>query len=186
MSINLERKLAKSKLERWLIRLETSHPDGNTFDGVVLAFTKDLIVLRAERDFEFDGIQVLARKFVTGFRDGRVERCHNQILERERESRRIELPRWMGSLETIAQVVATLKNRDIWPIVEIIFDNGNDSAFYLGPLLKIRDTEFTLRCYDGAGKWEKGYEIANDEVLRIEFGDKYSNTFNAYMRSMSK
>jgi hypothetical protein len=142
--------------------------------------------MREERNFVFDGIQVLARKFVTGYRDGRVERCHNQMLARERNSRRLELPRWMEPLQTIPQVVATLKKRDIWPIVEIVFDNGKEAAFYLGPLLKIGASEFTIRCYDGAGKWEKGYEITHDEVMRIEFGDTYSNTFNAFMKSTLK
>ena len=74
-----------------------------------------------------------------------------------------------------------LAERDIWPAVEVVFTDGG-SALYIGPILEIKKKHFSLNCYDAAGKWEKVYRIDFNEVFRLEFGSKYTEHFNNYMR----
>ena len=70
---------------------------------------------------------------------------------------------------------------NIWPGVEILFNEK--AAFYTGPITRITDDSFSIKCYDAAGKWEKVYELSYEEVFRLEFDSRYCNHFNAYMRS---
>jgi hypothetical protein len=73
--------------------------------------------------------------------------------------------------------------RDIWPGVEIVFNEGRDSAFYLGRLIWLDDEHFSIRGYDAAGKWEKNYQLPYDEIFKIEFDSSYCRHFNIHMKS---
>ena len=183
--MSLAQKYNKSLTEQWLMRFKTKHPNGDNYDGVVTRIKPAFIVLREERDLELDGVIILPKRVIKGVRDGRYERCYNQILRQNGEMRKLRSPRWLNSCETIAQVCASLMKRDIWPGVGTIFDDGAESAFYLGPITRVDEDRFFLRCYDAAGKWEKVYKLDYDEVFKIEFDSRYCNHFNAYMKSES-
>jgi len=176
-------KYKKSLNEQWRMRFKTKHPDGDNFDGVITHIKPNFIVLREEEAFEFDGIIILSKKFIVGFRDGKYEQCANQILRENGAIKKLRVPRWLDSCETIPQALATMMRRDIWPGVEVIFNEGHDSAFYLGPITRIDDEQFSIKSYDAAGKWEKNYKLDYDEIFRIEFDSKYCNHFNAHMKS---
>ena len=181
--MNLAQKYRKSKEERWCLRLKTVHPDGDTYDGVVTDIKRGLIVLREERDFEFDGLVVLPKKVIKGYRDGRFETCCNAILRNNGQIKRVRSPRWLAACDTVPQIIAALKRQDIWPGIELIVGDGNDAAFYLGPIVRVRKDGFSLRGYDADGTWEGVCDIKYDEVFRIEIDSKYCKYFNAYMQS---
>ena len=182
-AMSLAQKYSKSLAEQWCMRFKTTHPDGDNYDGVITHIKPRFIVLREERDFEFDGVIILTKRFIQGVRDGRYERCSNQILRQNGAMKKLRSPGWLDSCETIPHVYTSMMKRNMWPGVEIIFNDGAESAFYLGPITRITDDSFFLRCYDAAGKWEKNYELNYDEVFRIEFDSRYCNHFNAYMKS---
>ena len=62
------------------MRFKTRHPDGDNYDGVVIHIAPNFIVVREVVDFEFDGVQVLPKKVIRGFRDGKFEECGNAIM----------------------------------------------------------------------------------------------------------
>jgi hypothetical protein len=183
--MNLAQKYSKSLAEQWLMRFKTKHPDGDNYDGVVTHIKSAFVVLREEKDFEWDGIIILPKRIIKGIRDGRYDRCYNQILRQNGAMKKLRSPGWLNSCETIPQVCASLMKRDIWPAIEIIFDDGAESAYYLGPITRVDEDRFFLRYYDAAGKWGKVYELDYDEVFKIEFDSRYCNHFNAYMKSES-
>lgn len=183
--MSLAQKYSKSLNEQWCLRFNTRHPEGDNYAGIVTHIKPDFIVLREERDFELDGLVVLPKKFIKGCRDGRFERCQNQILRENGAIKKLRAPRWLDGCATLPQLFAALMQRDIWPGVETIFNQGADSAFYLGPITRLTDDHFFLKSYDAAGKWEKNYALAYDEVFRVEFDSKYCNHFNAYMKARS-
>ena len=70
--------------------------------------------------------------------------------------------------------------------METLSDNKQKDYFlYLGSITKFGDHSFWIRSYDADGKWEKQFEISFSEVFRIEFGSRYCNHFNDYMKSQS-
>ena len=78
--MSLAQKYSKSLAEQWLMRFKTKHPDGDNYDGVITHIKPAFVVLREEKDFELDGIIILPKRVIKGVRDGRYDRCCNQIL----------------------------------------------------------------------------------------------------------
>jgi len=183
--MNYAGKYRKSLGAQWCLRFRTHHPDGDNYDGVVTLVKKDFIVLREERDFDFDGVIVLPKRSIRGYRDGKYEQCCNKILRQNGAIRKCRSPHWLQACQTLPQVISALKKRDIWPGVETLFSENTESAFYLGPITASADDYFYLKCYDAVGKWEKEYKLRYDEVFRVEFDSKYCNQFNAYMRGQN-
>jgi hypothetical protein len=90
------------------------------------------------------------------------------------------------SLRTWHCPVFELKHRNIWPGVETLTNNGKGSAFFLGPLVDLGNSHFSLFCYDAAGKWEKVYSIKYSKIFRIVFDSSYCNQFNKYLKAYNK
>lgn len=181
--MGLSQKYKKSLTEQWCMRFKTLHPEKDSYDGVIIYIGTDFVALREESDFEFDGIQILPKKSIKGFRDNKFDCCCNDILEQNEQKKKLKDIAWLKACESYKDVIKALHDRDIWPGVETVLDKKNyASSFYLGPIVEIEKKRFGIRCYDAAGKWEEVYEIAFSDLFRIEFDSKYCNNFNAYMR----
>src|SRR5262245_61389396 len=72
--------LNKSKAQKKLIRVHTKHPDGTSFDGIVLQNTKSVVSLLKIEDFEPDGIVVVPKKWLKSIRAGKFEACANEVI----------------------------------------------------------------------------------------------------------
>src|SRR5882724_4041560 len=134
IDMNLERMYKKSLDEQWCLRLKTDHPDGGNYDGVVTQISKDFVVICQEEAFQFDGIVILPKKFITGCRDNKYDRCCNEILRMNGAIKKCRQPEWLQGCETIWDVFAVIEStkRNIWPTVEIVWDKRSKGAFYLG------------------------------------------------------
>ena len=180
--MSLINKYKKSLDNQWCLRFKTCHPDGDRYDGVVTQINKSFVVLQEEVDFVFNGILVLPKKSISGYGDNKYDSCCNKILRENGAIRRLRSPHWLTSCATLHDVLSQLRSRRIWPIVEVLFDENKDSAFYIGPVTKIEESHCYLKCYDAAGQWEKEYQLTYEEIFKIEFGSIYCKNFNAYMR----
>lgn len=181
--MTITQKYNQSLTEKWYMRFRTRHPDGDNYDGIITHIKRTFIILQEERDFELDGIIALPRRVIKGVRDGKYEQCGNQILRQNGSIKKLRAPGWLDACETIPQLLSAMMRRHIWPCIETLFNQGTESAFYLGPLTRIAEDSFYLNCYDAAGKWEKIYRLPYENVFKIEFDSKYCKHFNAYMKS---
>ena len=172
----------KSLTKKWCMRFKTNHPDGDAYDGIVTHIKPRFIVLHEEKDFAFDGLVVLPKKNIKGFRDGAYERCFNEILRHSGAIKELRRVPWLRNADSIPRLIAALMQRDIWPAIETIDDARTDSSFYIGPITGVFADRFTIMHYDATGEWDAEYELEFREVFRIEFGSKYCEQFNAYMR----
>jgi hypothetical protein len=80
MSEIMKKILLNSKNKQHTIRLHTSHPDGDAYDGVVLGISKSIIVFQDTSDFKIEGVSILPRKWLTKIRDSKFEKCYDKIL----------------------------------------------------------------------------------------------------------
>ena len=182
MSAKHDEKFRQSMSEQRSMRFKTRHPDGDNYDGIVRHIGRAFIALREVRDFEVDGVIVLPKRAIRGFRDGKFEVCENEILRQSGTLKKLRVPPWLPRCETIADVFENLMRRSVWPGIETLRVDGS-TAFYLGPLKDIAEDRVSIRCYDAAGKWEKTYDLPVQDVFRIEFDSRYCNLFNRYMQS---
>jgi hypothetical protein len=182
MSKRLEQFYRKSLEERRSMRFRTRHPEGDSYDGIIVYIGKHFVVMREETDFEFDGIIVLPKKVIRGVRDSEFERCTNDILRQNGAISRLKVPSWVVRCATIQDVLTILMKRTIWPGIEILFADRS-TAFYLGPVESVSKDGFETKCYDATGKWEKQYSFRWREIFRVEVGSRYCTHFNKYMRA---
>ena len=187
--MKLSAKYKESLEKKWAMRFKTVHPDGDCYEGMVIDIKRSFVVIKAVTDFEFDGTIIFPKKSICGYRDGDFESCYNRILHNNRQIDKLLIPQWLQECESIREVVSKLMQNDIWPCVEVLLNKESTSraAFFLGPVVETEKDGFLMDCYDAAGRWGKAYAIIKyNDLLRIEFDDRYSNHFNQYMRTHNK
>ena len=179
----LERKFLKSLNEQCVLHFSTAHPHADHYDGVVMAIKPDFIVIREERDWEFDGIQIFPKRSICDIRDGKFEACANRIVRGNNVLSQVVIPEWLTECQCLADVLQAMQQQEFWPAVETLADNDRDYFFYLGPITKLGKKSFAIHAYDADGQWEQEYEIEHSEVFRIELESRYCDHFNNYMKS---
>ena len=183
--MDLPRQFHKSLENQWLTRFHTNTPDEDHFTGVVVLVQRSFLVLLADRELAWDGFEILPKRILTGYRDGEYEQRANAIHRFQGDIDRAVCPAWLSGCRTLGDVLLAMQAQDVWPGVEVAFedDEGPDTAFYVGPILDVREDEFSIHCYDATGDWEAVYDLEYDDVIRLCFGDNYTTRFNAYMRA---
>jgi hypothetical protein len=184
--MSLSKKYLKSKGLKWLLKFKTAHPDGNNYDGVVTHIRRNFIVMREELDFDFNGVVVLAKRGLSGCRDGKFEECNNRILRQNGNIKKAKSPRWLNNCSSMVDVLKQLHKRDIWPMIDLLYqlDGKTEAENFLGQITRVEDDLVWIRDYDAAGCWGEEWDLDIGDVFRIEFDDAYSSQFNAYMRNM--
>lgn len=151
------------------------------YAGIVAHLTTSLVVFREQAKLEFNGVQVWPRRSVADCRRGECERTQDAIL-RQLRIKPPPLPRWLAAASTLVDVFRELERRDIWPVVESLKEDDG-TALYIGKIVAVERTWFDILAYDAEGAWEPVTRLSFAAVLRVEFGDTYSERFNAYMRA---
>ena len=184
--MSLSKKYSKSRDLKWSLRFRTVHPDGDNYDGVVTHVKRSFIVLREMRNFDFDGVVILPKKVLKGYRDAKFEECCNRILRQNGNIKKARTPKWLDNCNSLVDILKQLHKRGIWPAIEILFqaDDKADSDFYIGPITRIEENVFWIHHYDATGCWGDEYDIDISELFKIEFDDAYSNHFNSYMKNL--
>lgn len=100
IAMSLAQKYRKSFEKRWCLRFKTILPDGEEYDGIITHNQRQYVVLREERDFAFDGVLILPKKIIRGYRDDKHDRCGNAII---REN---------GAIKRAAVATITIPNLD--------------------------------------------------------------------------
>ena len=176
----MKRTLQKSLNEKWCVRLTTSQPSGDAFDGVVIHIGKSIVALREFIDFQADGVLVFPKKSLAEVRDGELEVCENKILKHSGEIRNINKMKWLAGIDTVEDLIRVISKRKIWPAIEQVITD--DSALFVGSIVEVKNKFFEIYCYDAAGHWEGAKNIDHKKVFRVEFESRYLNYFNDYMK----
>ena len=164
------------------IQIRTIHPDGDAYEGIVLHFGRSLVVMHEVRDLFFDGILVFPKRAIKRARNGKFEKCANDIIRHSGQISALSGAKWIKSLGSIQDAVNALRSRGVWPAIETVRDG--ESALYLGPITSVGSHDFDMLCYGSDGEWEGEYRLPFGEVFKMEFNSMYTNAFNSYMKEM--
>ncbi len=181
--MSFAQKFQKSLTEKWCLRIKTRHPQSNNYDGVVMLIKPTFILLYEQYDFEFDGLIILPKKIIKGCRDNKYDKCFNEILRQNGAIKKLRIPAWLTTCQTIPQILTELMTRGIWPGIEHLATDHTETAFYIGSIKDTTKDGIYIYCYDAAGKWEKEYYLNYQNIFKIEINSKYCKYFNHYMRS---
>lgn len=108
----IEQALIKSKSKHWAIRLKSSFPDKDNFDGIVLHYSPEIIVIHEIRDFEFDGIVILNRNKIVGIRDDSFEKCENAIIRNDRTIKDLSKIKWIRNIGNFKSLLTKIIKKE--------------------------------------------------------------------------
>ncbi len=174
--------LSMSRKKKSVIRMRTSLPDKDVFDGIVLHVTRSIVVFRQIADLELDGVVFLPFGKISSVRVGKFEEATGKVLGFNGELKKLQKLPWIKKISTFRELMKVLSRDNFWPVVEM--NHKGESALYIGPILQTTTRWFYLYCYDATGKWEKGYTLRYNEISKVEFYDRYSHHFNNYMDTL--
>jgi hypothetical protein len=166
-----------------LVQLETKHPDGTVFSGVLLAENENFIVFREFASFEPDGLIVVPRRWIRAVRDSEQENCTNAIIRHNGAIDRVKSEiAWLGDANTLREVLSHLLKEDIWPAIEIVL--RGEGYVYLGKLIALSAGSFDMRCYSSDCEWLESQKFSLRFLFKIEIGSRYTKNFSSYMRTI--
>ena len=180
--MSLNKACQKSLQEKSCIRLELQEPSGDSHLGVVLAVQRKFIVIQTVNAMEFDGFYVLQKQFIREYRQSHFEACQDSILKHNRQFNDLAVNHWLIECKKLIDVISKLKERDLWPGIEAIYNKGRDTAYYQGPIQEVQQKSLEIAGYDAAGNWEQSYDIEFSDLMSIDIGSRYCQHFNRYMR----
>jgi len=182
--MKLLKKLNKSLKKKLSIRINLFHPKNDYKDCIVLKVEQKYIIVADFKDFLFYGISIIPKSNIKSIRDNKYEKCENKIIRNNKEIKKAKLPKYLKNFSNITKTMKILKKLAIWPSIESINPNkNNSSAYFIGPITKIKKNSLKIYCYDAKGKWENIYKIKYSNISNITVTGKYEKSFNTYMKN---
>ena len=165
--------------------MHTVHPDGDSYDGVVLGLSSSIVVFQDTSDFAFEGVSIIPRKWMTEIRDGSLEECYDKILRHHGEMKNLNRIKWVNELTSVKGAIEAIHKKGIWPAIEAL-DGKQKTSMFLGEIKRIHSRKFSILAYDAEGNWEHEYDIKYSEVFCIQLFSQYTDRFNDYMMALNQ
>jgi len=173
----MKKKLKYSLKNNHIIRFYLRHPTDKYYSGIVLNFTKNIIVFQDETDFELGSVSIMPKSQIKGVRLSKYEKVWHKVLKNSGGLESLCKKPWVVKIDSIKRALELLEKKGIWPAVEVKHSK-KDTGLYLGPITKIKKSSFTQNCYDSAGKWDGEYRIKFKDVFCIQVFHQYTKKFN--------
>lgn len=180
----MEKKLAFSRDHKHLVSFRLNHPEFDFYDGVVLHFNDEIVIFHDFYEMDFDGIRILPRRFIKKVRLGKTQKTFQKVMVMNDGLKALSQKRWIKRIDTLKTALKILKRKRIWPCLDVI-DEDQNTAFFLGPLTKVKKSSFKIFAYDAKGRWEKDYTLDIGEIFGLNLFSHYGSKFNRYMEKFN-
>lgn len=177
---------AKSLEQRWAVQFRTRPPEEERLKGIVLRNCRTFLLLAEYKDFEYNGISLLPKRYIARCRDGAFEHCGNEIIRQNGQHKKARLPQWLQKCDSLPAFFYFAKKHGFWPSVEARASGKSPEAFFIGSIEAVWEKSVDIRCYDAAGEWEDTYIIAYDNIYKISVDSIYGRHFNRYRKKKDR
>ena len=130
-----------------------------------------------------EGITILPLEHIVEVRNSWHERVYDKVLAFHNKLSDLNQDKWIHELSNIRDVLASLKNRNIWPSIEIM-DGDDDTSLYMGKITEVNESCFIIYSYDSLGNWERETSLEYEDIFCIQVFNKYTERFNSYVKSL--
>lgn len=130
-----------------------------------------------EDDFILDGFQIRKISDI-GQLEIKDDLCktineENKLLDGVNKPQ-IDLSSWESVFESLKQL-------NIFIIVENDYADEDDKFFYMGFVTEIKKSYIVFSAVDAEGEWYENIEISYSEISSVTFNDRYSKTWQKYL-----
>lgn len=152
--------------------------DKNYWYFYILDFNAKLFLGVEENDFQLNGFQIRRMQDIK-----KVETRHDActLINRKQEILKtvrkptINLGSWQTAFESLQRLNCLL-----------IIENEYKNQFCIGRLIKIKKKSLIFQEFDADGKWQDEIEIDYDTITSVTFKDRYSVTWQKYLKNPAK
>lgn len=148
-----------------------------------LKMSGDLFLCAEESDFQLDGYTVRRIKDIDKFKkfqDKYIEITNGENLFDEITIPEIDITDWKS-------VVKSLKKSDKNIIIQHESSNEDESCFWIGKIIKVKDKKLKFRYFDNNGVWEDElYDVYYSDITSVTFGSRYVEVFSKYLSPIDK
>ena len=160
-----------------ITRLPTSY---STANGFVLAVCEPWFLFWQFHDFYPEGVTVMHVDDIESIRCGKHELHWLKMLQAEGIVQ--SLPPVNFLVDDLKSMLKQLKVKREHCIVECEGYDDEESDFYIGRVIAVKDYYCRFAYFDALGRWDdKLNEIPFDQITRLEFDSPYINTFSRHL-----
>lgn len=175
----MDKLLTKSLKKKRPVKLLTNHPDGQSFEGIVIYLTKSLIVIREIKDLEIDGVVAFPRQAISNVIDCPVESQKKELMKRDSNERAEKMTKWLKKVKNIKDLIGYPYKSGEWVAVETVRDD--DSTVFVGSIQDFSGKTFCVSPSLVTDKRKKGRKVRYSDLFRIEIYSSYISSIRDYV-----
>jgi hypothetical protein len=162
-------KLARYRDDQALVTIKRNGIEEHSLYGVVLDFSAELLLLRYEYDFLFDGYRVFRTADLTKISVTKSNRYCRKIMRSDglwnvgEDYPNLDLKSWRRLFKSCGDEIIAIESED----------DPTDTDFWIGSICKVGKETITFRGFDGCGEWMPVTTIDLSRITSIQLRNRY-------------
>ena len=170
---------------RDLVNFRRAELDSNKIQGIPVAFSDKLILLRYIFDFHIDGLLLIQRSDITQWCCNETDRFQRQLLESENRLKKAYFK--LKFNYSVINFESFLKRLPARKIAIVENESVEQQEFYIGRVLNTDQSVVKLHEFSGAGNWfEEPTEIATNQITSCQVDSNYIKFYERFFDRRSK
>ncbi len=166
------------KKDRALVSISRESVDQNRIQGVILGYSKELVLLNYIYDFNLDGLMVLRRKEITDITSSKTDIFQKQLLIKEGLFEKIDF-NTKYKLSSWLDFIKDASRRHKYFILEL--ENQNEPEFFIGKIKRINKKSILLDYFTGIARWEdEPRSVKLEKLTSCQISNNYLNVYERY------
>ena len=161
------------RYERFKLKKDYSEDD---IDGILLFENKDFVQILLERDFQFEGYQVIAKRAIQKRIKQPKSNFYRKVLEKEGAYKKYSNPVRFSNLKSL---IEKLMKTEKFIIIE-----RRTGYFDLGPVIELNDKYLKLQSISTTGKNDTIDQIDLRRVFSVRWRNSYLKRFERYANKL--
>lgn len=169
--------LAKLINHRRLISIRRESIDNARIQGLLLGFSKELVLINYVADFRLDGFMVLRLKDISEIGSDKTDELQTEILKANNIYSQVDFEKdyvfsgWHSVFTTIAVEYQLIT----------IEDEGEYPILMMGKIDNVGSESIKIHEFTGAARWQDEIsEMYYDDLSSFQAGNHYTNVYQQY------
>ncbi|WP_431109709.1 hypothetical protein [Winogradskyella poriferorum] len=153
--------------------------------GYILDYSSNFILLQETDEFLINGYRIIPINLIKDIRFNNNDKYLFKIHKEEGLTERIELPNYKINLSNWIEIFKSLKKNVNCIISEC--EAFEQDYFCIGEIKRVNKKSVSIQYFDAKGLLDEVYtKHYFEEITRVTFEDRYSQTFSKYTRKRKK
>ena len=170
------------KKDKAIVSISRESIDPNRIQGVILGYSKELLLLNYIYDFKLDGLLILRRKDISKIVSSKTDKFQKKLLIKEGVFDGIDFKN-NYKLGSWHELFKDASKRHEYFIIEL--EDQDNPEFYIGKIERINSKSIRFNYFTGIARWEdESCSIKLDRVTSCQINNNYLNVYERYFNGL--